>query len=110
MSSLADLGVLPVDLDALIAESAKPLLVEFWAPCGTCRLMAPSMIKLRVEQGDVVEIVTLNVEEGPDAALTHNVLSLPTVIAFRGGAEVRRLNGMVSYANLLAETRALAAQ
>jgi thioredoxin 1 len=111
MSSLADLGVLPVDLDALIAESAKPLLVEFWAPwCGTCRLMAPSMIKLRVEQGDVVEIVTLNVEEGPDAALTHNVLSLPTVIAFRGVAEVRRLNGMVSYANLLAETRALAAQ
>jgi thioredoxin 1 len=111
MTSLTDIGVLPVDLDALIAESAKPLLVEFWAPwCGTCRLMAPSMIKLRAEQGDVVEIVTLNVEEGPEAALAHNVLSLPTVIAFRGGAEVRRLNGMVSYANLLAETRALAAQ
>jgi thioredoxin 1 len=108
MSSLAGIGVRPADLDALIAEAAKPLLVEFWAPwCGTCRLMAPSLVKLRAEVSDAVEIVTLNVEEGQDAALAHNVLSLPTVIAFCGGAEVKR---MISYANLLAATRALAGQ
>jgi thioredoxin 1 len=111
MSSLGDIGVGPADLDALIAESAKPVLVEFWAPwCGTCRLIAPSLIKLRAELGDTVEIVTLNVQEAQDAAVARNVLSLPTIVAFQGGREVKRINGMISYANLLAEARALAGQ
>jgi thioredoxin len=111
MSGLVDLGVRPADLGALIAQSAKPLLVEFWAPwCGTCRLMAPSLTRLRAEHGDAVEVVTLNVEEGQDEARAHNVLSLPTVIVFRGGSEVKRINGMISYANLVVETRALTDQ
>jgi len=109
MSSLAEMGVRPADLGALIAGATKPVVVEFWGPwCGACRLMAPSLTKLREELGDAVEIVILNVEEGQDAALAHNVASLPTLIAFRDGAEVKRINGMISYANLLAEVRRLA--
>ena len=111
MSSLVDISVSPADLDSLIAEAAKPVLVEFWAPwCGSCRLMAPSLIKLRAELGDAVEIVALNVEEAQEAAVARNVLSLPTIVAFRGGKEVKRIKGMISYANLLAETRALTVQ
>jgi thioredoxin 1 len=111
MSSLVDISVRPADLDSLIAEAAKPVLVEFWAPwCGSCRLMAPSLIKLRDELGDAVDIVALNVEEAQDAAVARNVLSLPTILAFRGGKEVKRIKGVVSYANLLAETQALSVQ
>jgi thioredoxin 1 len=111
MSSLEALGVRPAELDALIAEASKPVLVEFWAPwCGMCRLMAPSLVKLRAELGDLVEIVALNVEEAQEAAVSRSVLSLPTIIGFQGGREVKRIQGMISYVNLLAETRALAAQ
>jgi thioredoxin 1 len=111
MSSLVDISVRPADLDSLIAEAAKPVLVEFWAPwCGGCRLMAPSLIKLRAELGDAVEIVALNVEEAQDAAVARNVLGLPTILAFRAGKEVKRIKGVISYANLLAETQALSVQ
>jgi thioredoxin 1 len=111
MSSLVDISVRPADLDSLIAEAAKPVLVEFWAPwCGSCRLMAPSLIKLRDELGDAVDIVALNVEEAQDAAVARNVLSLPTIVAFRAGKEVKRIKGVISYANLLAETQALSVQ
>ena len=110
MSGLADMGISPANLDALIA-GAKPVLVEFWGPwCGTCRLLAPSLTRLRAEFGDAVEIVTLNVEEGQDTALAHNVRSLPTIVAFRDGAEVKRINGLMSYANLVAEMKAIAGQ
>jgi thioredoxin 1 len=111
MSSLVDISVRHADLDSLIAEAAKPVLVEFWAPwCGSCRLMAPSLIKLRDELGDAVDIVALNVEEAQDAAVARNVLSLPTIVAFRAGKEVKRIKGVISYANLLAETQALSVQ
>jgi thioredoxin len=111
MSGLVDISVRPADLDSLIAEAAKPVLVEFWAPwCGSCRLMAPSLIKLRDELGDAVDIVALNVEEAQDAAVARNVLSLPTIVAFRAGKEVKRIKGVISYANLLAETQALSVQ
>jgi thioredoxin 1 len=111
MSGLVDISLRPAELDSLIAETAKPVLVEFWAPwCGSCRLMAPSLIKLRAELGAAVEIVALNVADAQDAAVARNVLSLPTIVAFRAGREVKRIKGLVSYANLLAETRSLAAQ
>jgi hypothetical protein len=48
------------------------------------------------------------VEEGQDTALAHNVVSLPTLIAFRNGEEVKRIKGIISYANLLAEAQRLA--
>ena len=102
MDSLGEMSVRPADLDALIARINKAVagrvlgsLVRHLPPYGAfaCRGSGPSI-------GDAVEVVTLNVEEGQDAAQAHNVLSLPTVIAFRGGSEVKRINGMISYANL----------
>ena len=109
MDSLGEMSVRPDDLGALIARASKPVIVEFWGPwCGTCRLMAPSLAKLRAELREAVEIVTVNVEEGQDTALAHNVVSLPTLIAFRNGEEVKRIKGMISYANLLAEAQRLA--
>jgi thioredoxin len=109
MDSLGEMSVRPDELGALIARVGKPLIVEFWGPwCGMCRLMAPSLAKLRAEFGEAVEVVTLNVADGQDTAVAHNVASLPTLIAFRNGKEVKRIKGMISYANLLAEAQRLA--
>ena len=111
MSAFEDIAIRAADLDALIAEAVKPVVVEFWAPwCGMCRLMAPSLMKLKAELGGAVEVVALNVEDAQAAAAARNVLSLPTILAFQGGKEVKRIKGMISYANLLAETRALTVQ
>ena len=110
MESLAELGIEPASLDAFVAAAQRPLMVEFWAPwCGTCRLMAPSLAKLKTEMDGTVDVLTVNVEVGQDTALAHDVLSLPTIIAFSGGKEVSRIHGMKSYANLLAAARDLSA-
>ncbi len=109
METLDSLGIEPASLDQRVAAAHRPMLVEFWAPwCGTCRLMAPSLARLKTEMEGAVDVVTVNVEAGQDIAQAQGVLSLPTIIAYSGGREVSRIHGLKSYANLLAAARELA--
>lgn len=67
------------------------VLVEFWAPwardCGT----AEPQLRLAAETlGGKVRLVRLNVEKNPVAAVVYGVLRIPTVLVFRGGADVDR--------------------
>ena len=76
---------------AEVIESETPILVDFWAPwCAPCRAIAPVLEEIAQEREDV-RIVKLNVDDNQETAATYGILSIPTLILFKHGAEAKRL-------------------
>ena len=78
---------------AEVIESETPVLVDFWAPwCGPCRVVAPELEALAAERDDL-RVVKLNVDDNQQTAANYRVMSIPTMILFRNGAEAQRIVG-----------------
>ena len=68
-----------------VLGAGRPVVVDFWAPwCGPCAAVGRVLEELETEHPDV-GFVTMNIDEHPQTAFDHGVLSLPTVILFVGG-------------------------
>jgi thioredoxin 2 len=89
------------DFEELVRDSALPVLVDFWAAwCGPCRMVAPEMEKLARERGERVLVAKVDTEALPTIAQRFNIRSIPTMILFRDGVEVRRLSGAMPAAEI----------
>jgi thioredoxin 1 len=82
-------NIVNVDQDSfqkVVLESQKPVLVDFWAPwCGPCRAVAPIVDELAKEYQGKVEFAKVNVDESPFVASNYSVMSIPTIMIFKGG-------------------------
>jgi thioredoxin 1 len=80
-----------------VLDSQVPVMVDFWAPwCGPCRKLGPMIEKLAGEYQGKIKIGKLNTDENQDTPSSLRVLSIPTVVVFRGGIEVDRVVGVDS--------------
>jgi thioredoxin 1 len=85
--------VTDANFQAEVIESEKPVLVDFWAPwCGPCRVVGPVLEEIASEREDL-RIVKLNVDENQQTAAAFQVLSIPTMILFKGGVAVKTVVG-----------------
>lgn len=72
----------------------KPVLVDFWASwCGPCRMMAPVVDAVADEYADKLTVGKVNVDEVTDLSEKYMVMSIPTLILFKGGEQVDRIVG-----------------
>ena len=84
-----------------IETSDKPIIVDFYADwCGPCKMMMPLLNELASETNEV-DIYKLDVDEHPSIANLFKVSSLPTMISFKDGYEVKRHLGPIAKEDIL---------
>ena len=89
------------EFDELV-ESGKNVLVDFYADwCGPCKMQAPIVEAIAEENSDVV-VAKLNVDDVEDVAERFNIVSIPTLLIFKGGKLVKNFVGVTMKANILA--------
>jgi len=85
-----------------VLQSDKLMLVDFWATwCGPCRMVAPVLEEIAVDHTETLTVAKLNVDENPKTSARYGVLSIPTLILFKGGEPVKQIVGAKPKAALL---------
>ncbi len=76
------------NFDELIQEK---VLVDFYANwCGPCKMLSPILEKL-----EEVKVLKVNVDENPELARKYGVMSIPCLILFDKGKELKRNVGFI---------------
>ena len=69
-----------------VLESPIPVLLDFWAEwCNPCRMIAPSIEQLAEAYKGKVVVGKVNVDAEAELAAQFNIISIPTLMVFKGG-------------------------
>ncbi|GLW68805.1 thioredoxin [Kitasatospora phosalacinea] len=92
------------DFASEVLAAEGPVLVEFTAEwCPPCRQLAPVLAELAREQEGRLAVVALDVDANPETRAAYGVLSMPTLMVFKGGEPVRSMVGARAKSRLLRE-------
>ena len=84
------------DLDRIVRDAEVPVLVDFYADwCAPCKVMAPVLDELAADRIGELLVAKLDTDAYPQVSVRLGIRGIPTLILFRGGAEVARQTGAV---------------
>ena len=91
-----------------VLDARIPVLVDFWATwCSPCKMIAPIVEELAGEYEGRVKVAKFDVDANPVIPGEFGVMSIPTLLLFRGGKAERRMVGYRPKASLKSELDAL---
>jgi thioredoxin len=92
----------------MVSGSELPLLVDFYAPwCGPCQLMAKILEQVHTQFGTQLRIVKINTDNYPAIASQYQIQALPTLMVFKNGEPIDRIEGVLPVERLTAHLASL---
>jgi len=86
----------------LLSSSQKLILVDFYATwCGPCQMMASILDQVNTRMSDRVQVVKVDTDNYPDLATNYQVHALPTLVLFKNGQQVDRIEGVLPAEQLI---------
>lgn len=80
-----------------VLQSSDIVIVDFWATwCGPCKMFAPIIDEIADENHPGLKVGKINVDDQPDLAGQYRVMSIPTLLVFKGGKVVGTSVGVQS--------------
>ena len=80
----------------LLAQSEKPILVDFYATwCGPCRMMVEILDQVHGMMGDRLQVVKIDTDKYPHVASQYGIEALPTLILFKNGQPQDKIEGVL---------------
>ena len=80
--------------DVEVKESALPVVVDFWGPaCGPCMALMPKFMEIAEKYEGKAKFCKVNTSQNKRVAINFKVMSLPTILFWKGGVEVARVGG-----------------
>jgi thioredoxin 1 len=85
-----------------VLKSGKTVVVDFWATwCGPCKMVAPVLDEIAGEHKEKLTVAKLDVDANQVTAQKYQVMSIPTMIVFKDGEQVKQIVGARPKAALL---------
>jgi thioredoxin 1 len=82
------------NFDQEVLKSDTPVLVDFWAPwCGPCRMVAPIVAEISNEYAGKLKVGKVNTDDNQEVAVRYGIMSIPTLMIFKGGEVADRVVG-----------------
>jgi len=105
---MSDITITDANFDNEVLKSTKPVLVDFWAVwCGPCQMQGPIVEEVAKSMDGKALVGKVNVDENPASAQKFGIMSIPTLMIFKGGTVVKQFVGVQSKETLLSELNKL---
>jgi len=99
---MAVLSVTDKNFENEVLKSNIPVMVDFWAEwCGPCKVVSPIVDEIASDLDGKLKVTKVNVDDAQELAAKYNVMSIPTLLIFKGGEPVEQIVGAMSKDQLL---------
>lgn len=94
--------------EELVSGSDLPVLVDFYANwCGPCQMMSPILEQVSAQMKQRLQVVKIDTDKYPHLASQHHIHALPTLVLFKQGKPVERIEGVMPADALIQRLQAL---
>jgi thioredoxin len=88
--------------EEMLSGSDVPVLVDFYADwCGPCQMMGPILDQVNAQLNNRLRIVKIDTEKYRELASQYQIAALPTLVLFKQGQPVERIEGVVQAPQLV---------